>query len=123
MPGITKKRSLYASDTDGRCLDQLSKAAVIDILVEFLRCDTDCADAPLTADDLAANDRIKAVLTARGDRLLPSASALHAAEVKKQTRNAALAARLQRNREARIAHYVAAECAAIRAAKQAALGL
>lgn len=75
---LNKKRSLYANDTDGRALDALSKAALLDIVVEFLRCETDCADAPLTAADLAENDRIKAVLTARGDRLLPCAAELFA---------------------------------------------
>lgn len=80
MPGITKKRSLYASDTDGGCLDLLSKAAVIDILVEFLRCEADCADIPLTAAEVGENDRVRAVLTARGDRQLPSAAALLAAK-------------------------------------------
>jgi hypothetical protein len=87
MPGITKKRSLYASDTDGRCLDQLSKAALIDILVEFLRCETDCCDQPLMPADLGENDRIKAVLTARGDRLLPCAAALFAKAMKDQARD------------------------------------
>jgi hypothetical protein len=92
MPGITKKRSLYASDTDGRCLDQLSKAAVIDILVEFLRCDTDCCDTPLTAAEVGENDRVRAVLTARGDRQLPSAAALLAKEAKDAKRDAQRAA-------------------------------
>ena len=31
---LNKKRSLYANDTDGRALDALSKAALIDIVVE-----------------------------------------------------------------------------------------
>jgi hypothetical protein len=110
MPGITKKRSLYASDTDGRCLDQLSKAALIDILVEFLRCETDCCDQPLMPADLGENDRIKAVLTARGDRLLPCAAALFAKAMKDQARDAqraACEAQWMREKEARLARDAA----------------
>ena len=114
MPGITKKRSLYASDTDGRCLDQLSKAAVIDILVEFLRCDTDCCDTPLTAAEVAENDRIRAVLTARGDRQLPREEAILAKEAKRKAKHDSLQARWTRERDARISRMIAAECAAKR---------
>ena len=125
MPGITKKISLYANDTDGRCLDQLSKAALLDILVEFLRCDTDCCDTPLTAAEVGENDRIKAVLTARGDRQLPSAAALLAKEKKEAIRQAnAIRSEAQwaREKEARLARYDAedkARYAAQREAKRA----
>ncbi|CAB4150294.1 hypothetical protein UFOVP1332_34 [uncultured Caudovirales phage] len=71
---LNKKRSLYANDTDGRALDALSKAALIDIVVEFMRCDTDNADIALTADEVSQNNRIKAILAARGDRPLQSAA-------------------------------------------------
>jgi multidrug efflux pump subunit AcrA (membrane-fusion protein) len=107
MPGITKKRSLYASDTDGRCLDQLSKAAVIDILVEYLRCDTDCCDSPLTAAEVAENDRIRAVLTARGDRLLPREEAILAKEAKRKAKHDSLQAQWTRAKEARLARDAA----------------
>lgn len=88
MAGLNKKISLYANDTDGRALDQLSKAAIIDILVEFLRCDTDCCDTALTAAEVSENERIRAVLTARGDRQLPSAEAMIAKEAKDAKRRA-----------------------------------
>lgn len=75
---LNKKRSLYANDTDGRALDALSKAALIDIVVEFMRCDTDNADIALTADEVSQNNRIKAILAARGDRPLQSAAQIAA---------------------------------------------
>lgn len=89
---LNKKRSLYANDTDARALDQLSKAAVIDILVEFLRCDTDCCDTPLTADEVSENERIRAVLTARGDRQLQSSAQIAAKAAKTAKQDALLAA-------------------------------
>lgn len=75
---LNKKRSLYANDTDARALDQLSKAAVIDILVEFLRCDTNCCTTPLTNDEVSENEHVRAVLTARGDRQLQSSAQIAA---------------------------------------------
>ena len=89
---LNKKRSLYANDTDARALDQLSKAAVIDILVEFLRCDTDCCDIPLTADDLAQNVRIQGILKLRGDKLLQSSAQIAAKAAKTAKQDELLAA-------------------------------
>ena len=114
MPGITKKISLYANDTDGRCLDQLSKAAVIDMLVEYLRGDAGDLDTPLEAHQVAEHDRVRAVLTARGDRQLPSAEALLAKEKKeaiRQANNIRAEAQWARERDARLARYAAEDAA------------
>ena len=89
---LNKKRSLYANDTDGRALDALSKAALIDIVVEFMRCDTDDADIALTADEVSQNNRIKAILAARGDRPLQSAAQIAAKAAKTAKQDALLAA-------------------------------
>jgi hypothetical protein len=110
MPGITKKISLYANDTDGRCLDQLSKAAVIDMLVEYLRGDAGDLDTPLEAHQVAEHDRVRAVLFARGDRQLPSAEALLAKEKKeaiRQANNIRAEAQWAREKEARLARDAA----------------
>jgi hypothetical protein len=132
MPGITKKISLYANDTDGRCLDQLSKAAVIDMLVEYLRADAGDLDTPLEAHQVAEHDRVHAVLAARGDRQLPSAAALLAKEKKEAIRQAnAIRSEAQwaREKEARLARYAAEDAAryarntARAVAERASLGL
>ena len=84
---LNKKRSLYANDTDGRALDALSKAALIDIVVEYVRRDVHGVtqqhdNTPVTVDELAQHVRIQSILQERGDRLLPTGNQI-AAKVNK----------------------------------------
>lgn len=94
---LNKKRSLYANDTDGRALDALSKAALIDIVVEYVRQDAQRFNhgdgtTPVSADDLAQHVRIQGILKLRGDRLLQSAEQIAAKEAKTAKQDALLAA-------------------------------
>lgn len=80
---LNKKRSLYANDTDGRALDALSKAALIDIVVEYVRRDVHGVtqqhdNTPVTIDELAQHVRIQSILQERGDRLLPTGNQIAA---------------------------------------------
>lgn len=110
---LNKKRSLYANDTDGLALDALSKAALIDIVVDYVRRDVHGVtqqhyNTPVTIDELAQHVRIQSILQGRGDRLLQSTEqiAAKAAKTAKQdelfcARNARLKAELDHIREER----------------------
>lgn len=60
-----KKPSLYR-DSDATLLDQLSKAALLDLLVEALRRETGSCDSPVDAETLRGI--VEPTLAARGDR-------------------------------------------------------
>lgn len=95
---LNKKRSLYANDTDGRALDALSKAALIDIVVEYVRRDVHGVtqqhdNTPVTIDELAQHVRIQSILQERGDRLLQSTEQIAAKAAKTAKQDALFCAR------------------------------
>ena len=98
---LNKKRSLYANDTDGRALDALSKAALIDIVVEYVRQDAQRFNhgdgtTAVSADDLAQHVRIQSILQERGDRLLQSTEQIAAKAAKTAKQDALFCARNER---------------------------
>ena len=98
---LNKKRSLYANDTDGRALDALSKAALIDIVVEYVRRDVHGVtqqhdNTPVTIDELAQHVRIQSILQERGDRLLQSTEQIAAKAAKTAKQDALFCARNER---------------------------
>ena len=98
---LNKKRSLYANDTDGRALDALSKAALIDIVVEYVRQDAQRFNhgdgtTAVSADDLAQHVRIQGILKLRGDRLLQSTEQIAAKAAKTAKQDALFCARNER---------------------------
>jgi hypothetical protein len=63
-----KKPSLYIGHSDAEVLSHLSKAALLDLLVEALRLNAGHSDTPCTHHELA--DMCNVTLGHRGDRLL-----------------------------------------------------
>ena len=63
-----KKSSLYIGNPDAELLSRLSKAALLDLLVEALRLNAGHCDTPCTHAELA--DLCNVTLGHRGDRLL-----------------------------------------------------
>lgn len=93
---LNKKRSLYSNDTDGRALDALSKAALIDIVVAYIR--QGDKTTPLSADELAQHASIQGILKLRGDKPLQSSEQIAAKAAKTAKQDALLAERNARLR-------------------------
>lgn len=93
---LNKKRSLYSNDTDGRALDALSKAALIDIVVAYIR--QGDKTTPLSADELAQHASIQGILKLRGDKPLQTAAQIAAKAAKTAKQDALLAERNARLR-------------------------
>lgn len=64
---LNKKPAMYTGQADARYLNNLSKAALLDLCVELLRAQAGECDTPLTAE--AVRDAIAPTIAARGDRL------------------------------------------------------